>query len=212
MRIRDLIIPEDKVFFDYFEEIIRIIRQASALLLDQTQNLSHCEINFRKIHNLEHQSDDILKKIYERLEQSLVTPLEPDEIARLAKALDDVIDAIDWVSQQICNYRITESNPSLEEFASLITITISEIERGVYGLRDIPTIQDIKETKELIGRIHQMYNLSSDLLSSSVSDLFESNDPMNVMKLKDIYENMEEILQECNDVGHVLGEISIRHS
>ncbi|PWR71836.1 DUF47 domain-containing protein [Methanospirillum stamsii] len=209
MRIRDIILPEDKYFLELFCELSDNIVSASGYLTDliSGEDLSHGH-NCQKIHQLEHESDELLRRLFERLEESLVTPLEPDEIQRLAKALDDVIDIIDWVAHQICNYQLSGTYPHLAKFAEFISVSTIEIQKGVHLLGKWEEIKDIKTS---CSQINQIWNRSSDLLSSAVTELFSLKDPIQVIKLKDIYENLEEVLQECNDVGHVLNEIIIRH-
>lgn len=112
MRIRDIILPEDQFFLEIFREISEKIVMASSHLTELISDLDqHRGITCQKIHQLEHESDELLRKIFARLEESLITPLEPDEIHRLAKALDDVIDIIDWVAHQICNYQLSGTYP-----------------------------------------------------------------------------------------------------
>jgi len=129
--------------------------------------------------------------------------------SRLAKALDDVIDIIDWVARQICNYQLNGTYPHLNTFAEFISISASEIRDSVGLLGSWDQISEIKNSCQ---NINHIYNRSSDLLSTAVTELFSMQDPIQVIKLKDIYENLEEVLQECNDVGHVLNEIIIRHT
>lgn len=210
MRIRDIILPEDQFFLQVFREISDKTVQASAHLTELVSDLEHrTGQTCQKIHQLEHESDELLRKIFERLEESLITPLEPDEIHRLAKALDDVIDIIDWVAHQICNYQLSGSYPHLGKFAEYIAISSIEIQKGVHLLG---SWDEIREIKNACATINQVWNRSSDLLSSAVTELFTMQDPIQVIKLKDVYENLEEVLQECNDVGHVLNEIVIRHT
>lgn len=210
MRIRDIILPEDKYFFQIFKEITEKIVLASSHLNEMVSNPDQTKGQpCQKIHQLEHESDELIRKIFERLEESLITPLEPDEINRLAKALDDVIDIIDWVAHQICNYQLTGTYPHLNTFAEFISISSAEIREGV-GL--LGRWDEVKEIKNSCQNINHVWNRSSDLLSSAVTELFTLHDPIEVIKLKDIYENLEEVLQECNDVGHVLNEIVIRHT
>ncbi|NLV25649.1 MAG: DUF47 family protein [Methanomicrobiales archaeon] len=209
MRIRDIILPEDHLFLIIFQELSDNIVQASSHLADLVAdtdkgNSLHCQ----KIHQLEHESDELVRKIFERLEESLIPPLEPDEIERLSKALDDVIDIIDWVAHQICNYQLDGSYPHLGKFTEYIVISTTEIQKGVNLLGSWDQIKEIKNTYM---NINQIYSRSSDLLSTAVTELFSLQDPILIIKLKDIYENLEEVLQECNDVGHVLSEITIRH-
>lgn len=210
MRIRDIILPEDQYFLQIFRELSENIVLASSQLNEIIMDLDNNRgINCQAIHELEHESDELLRKIFERLEESLIPPLEPDEIHRLSKALDDVIDIMDWVAHQICNYKLSGSYPHLAKFVEFISISAGEIHKGV-GL--LGKWDDKKEIKSSCTNINQIYNRSSDLLSSAVIELFTLNDPIQVIKLKDIYENLEEVLQECNDVGHVLNEIIIRHT
>lgn len=209
MRIRDIILPEDQYFLQLFREISDNIVSAADNLNNLISDLDAGRgINCQKIHQLEHDSDELVRKIFERLEDSLITPLEPEEIQRLAKALDDVIDIIDWVAHQICNYQLSGTYPHLGKFSEFISVSSLEIRKGV-GL--LGSWSEIKEIKMTCSNINQIWNRSSDLLSSAVTELFTLTDPIMVIKLKDIYENLEEVLQECNDVGHVLNEIIIRH-
>ena len=210
MRIWDIILPEDKFFLETFREISGKIVLASTQLNELTSFLDKPKgLICQKSHKLEHESDELVRKIFARLEVSLITPLELDEINRLAKSLDDVMDIIDWVAHQICNYQLTGTYPHLNTFAELISISVTEIQEGV-GL--LGSWEEADEIKKSCKNINHVYNRSRDLLSSAVTELFSMQDPILLIKLKDIYENLEEVLQECNDVGHVLNEIVIRHT
>ncbi|MDD1678044.1 MAG: DUF47 family protein [Methanomicrobiales archaeon] len=208
MRIQDLILPEDKVFFQLFTRMTSTLKQAAEHLADLTTDLSSAHQKCHMIRQLEHDADGTTRDIYERLDESLITPLEPEEIGRLAPALDDVIDSIDWVSHQLCNYGITETNEILQEFSSLIIKCAEEIEEGV-GL--LATLKKPLEVKEKSLAINQLWNQSRELLSSAILDLFKTQEPVLIIKFKDIYENLEEVLARCNNVGHVLNDISMHH-
>jgi len=209
MRVRDIILPEDKTFFDLFEKMGAKIQEGAELLGIITADLSHSPQSCRLIRQIEHDADGITRQIYERLNQSLITPLEPEEISRLAPALDDIIDRMDWVGKQLCNYGITETNDSLKEFSRLILICASQITRGITLLR---TMQNSRELQKVSIEINQVWNLSTDLLSKAILDLFSGGDPIMIIKLKDIYESLEKVLERCNDFGHVLNDIAIAHS
>ena len=123
MRIRDLILPEDRIFFTLFKDMAGKISEASAVLNEITHELPGGTEKGHKIRQLEHLADEVTRQIYEKLNESLITPLEPDEIARLAPALDDVMDRIDRVTHQICNYGIPGSNDLLKEFSYLMILS-----------------------------------------------------------------------------------------
>jgi uncharacterized protein len=208
MRIKDLILPEDKVFFDLFDEMAKLIVEASSELSLLTKDIQEGAPRCRMIRELEHKGDGITRQIYERLNQSLITPLEPEEIARIAPALDNILDAIDWVGHQLCSYEISGPNESLQEFSWMIERCASEVQSGLVVLR---IMKDQKEIQQHGIEINRMWNMSAELLSRVILDLFKTGDTLNIIKLKDIYESMEKILEKFNDFGHVINDIAIAH-
>jgi uncharacterized protein Yka (UPF0111/DUF47 family) len=209
MRIRDLILPEDKVFFSLFREMAEKIAEASTTLNEITHELPGGTEKAHKVRQIEHHGDEITRKIYEQLNESLITPLEPDEIARLAPVLDDVLDKIDWVTHQLCNYGIPESNDVLKEYSYLILLSSTEISLAI---KSLSTLKNPEEVKTHVVEISRLYNLSTELLSRAVLELFKNKDLLMIIKLKDIYEGFAKVMEKCNDVGHALNDIAMAHS
>jgi uncharacterized protein Yka (UPF0111/DUF47 family) len=208
MRIKDLILPEDTVFFDLFDEMTGFITGASRELSELTGELPGGSARCRVIREYEHKGDGVTRQIYERLNQSLITPLEPEEISRLAPALDNILDAIDWVSHQIYNYEIPRPNEKLKEFAWMIEQCATQAETGMVLLKKM---DDLKAVQERGVEINRMWNMGTELLSRSTIELFQTKDPLHIIKLKDIYESMERTLQMFNDFGHALNDIALAH-
>ena len=209
MRIRDLILPEDKVFFTLFKEMAGKISEASEILNEITHELPNGTEKGQKVRQLEHLADEITRQTYERLNDSLITPLEPEEIARLAPALDDVLDRIDWVTHQICNYGIPQSTDLLKEFSYLIVLSGTEIS---HGIDDLSTLKKADEIDQHARELNRLYNISTELLSRAVLELFQTKDVLLIIKLKDIYEGLAKVMEKTNDVGHALSDISRNHA
>ncbi|MGA2121362.1 MAG: DUF47 family protein [Methanoregula sp.] len=209
MRIRDLILPQDKVFFTLFREMAEKITEASATLNEITHELPGGTEKAHKVRQIEHLGDEITRKIFEQLDESLITPLEPEEIARLAPAFDDVLDKIDWVTHQLCNYGIPATNDVLKEYSYLIHLSSTEISHAVSSLS---TLKNPEEVKTHSREISRLYNLSTELLSRAVLELFKTQDLLMIIKLKDIYEGMAKVMEKCNDVGHTLNDIAMAHA
>ncbi|MCE5299043.1 MAG: DUF47 family protein [Methanoregulaceae archaeon] len=209
MRVRDLILPEDTVFFTLFKEMAGKISEASGVLNEITHELPNGTEKGQKVRQLEHLADEITRQTFERLNDSLITPLEPEEIARLAPALDDVLDRIDWVTHQLCNYGIPQSTDLLKEFSYLIVLSGTEIS---HGIDDLSTMKKAGEIEQHARELNRLYNISTDLLSRAVLELFQSKDTLLIIKLKDIYEGMAKVMEKYNDVGHALTDISRNHA
>jgi hypothetical protein len=209
MRIRDLILPEDKVFFELFKEMTGKINEAASILNEITHELPAGTEKAHKVRQLEHLGDEVTRHIYEQLNESLITPLEPDEISRLAPAFDDVLDRIDWVTHQLANYGIPQTNDVLKEFSYLIMLSGTEISDALDALSKLNRPEDVKSH---VLEISRLYNLSTELLSRAVLDLFKAQDLLLIIKLKDIYEGLARVMATCNDVGHALNDISMSHT
>ncbi|MGA2105392.1 MAG: DUF47 family protein [Methanoregula sp.] len=209
MRIRDLILPEDKIFFTLFKEMAQKINESATTLNEITHELPNGTEKAHKVRQIEHQGDEVTRQIYEHLNEALITPLEPDEIARLAPAFDDVLDKMDWVTHQLANYGIQESNDVLKEYSYLITMTGTEITLALDALATLSKPDDVRAHASEINRL---YNLSGELLSRAVLELFKAQDLLLIIKLKDIYEGLAKVMEKCNDVGHALSDIAMAHT
>lgn len=209
MRIRDLILPEDKVFFTLFQEMAEKIAEASTTLNEITHELPNGTEKAHRVRQIEHHGDEITRKIFEQLDESLITPLEPEEIARLAPVFDDVLDRIDWVTHQLCNYGIPETNDVLKEYSYLILLASTEIAEAVGNLA---TLKNPETVRTHVMEISRLYNLSTELLSRAILELFKTKDLLMIIKLKDIYEGMAKVMEKYNDVGHALGDIAKAHA
>jgi len=209
MRIRDLILPEDKVFFTLFKEMAEKIAEAATTLNEITHELPEGTEKAHKVRQIEHYGDEITRKIFEQLDESLITPLEPEEIARLAPVFDDVLDKIDWVTHQLCNYGIPATNDVLKEYSYIILLASTEI---THAIDSLSTLKKSDEVKIHAQEISRLYNLSTELLSRAVLELFKTEDLLLIIKLKDIYESMAKVMEKCNDVGHAINDIAMAHA
>jgi uncharacterized protein Yka (UPF0111/DUF47 family) len=207
--IKEWVVPQDKAFFDLFDEMARTVVAAADLLVDFVENFENVKEKCRQVKELEHQGDDITHQIYEQLNRTFITPLEPEEISRLASALDDILDYIDGTAQQMYSYGITETDDSMVQLAKLIQLSVVEIEKAVTGIR---SIKDPGLIEERCIEVNRLENIADNVLGHAIMDIFKTKDAITIIKLKDIYENLEMATDKCEDVANVLSDIAIRHS
>ena len=209
MGIRELLIPQDKVFFDLFEQQAAIVKEAAYLLVDLTENFSNVKEKRHAIELLEHKGDQVTHDIYQQLNRTFITPLDPEEISRLASTLDEVLDYIDGSAEKMFYYNINNTDSHMIELAKIIHMSTVEIEGAVKGIR---SIKDPRYIEERCIEVNRLENLADDVLANAVTDLFKTTDAIQIIKLKDIYENLETATDDCEDVANVLSDIAIRHS
>lgn len=209
MGLRELLIPQDKVFFDMFEKQAGIVKEAAWQLVALTEDFTNVKEKRHEIEKLEHKGDLVTHGIYEQLNSTFITPLDPEEISRLASALDEVLDYIDGATEKMFYYGISSTDSHMIELAKLIHMSTVEIESAVKGIR---SIKDPRYVEERCIEVNRLENLADDVLAHAVTDLFRTNDAITIIKLKDIYEHLEVATDFCEDVANVLSDIAIRHS
>lgn len=209
MDLRQWILPQDKEFFDLFEEMAGVVVEAADALVLLMNDYTDLRTKIQHMKELEHEGDRITHAIYEGLNRTFITPLEPEEISRLAKAMDDVIDCIEGSVQQLHCYGILASDSPMRQFADLIQLCATEMQSAVKGIRSMKDVQSIEARCIELNRLE---NVADEVLGHAMTELFRGNDPLTIIKLKDIYENLEQATDRCEDVANVLSDIVIRHS
>lgn len=209
MGFREWLIPQDKIFFDLFEQQATIVKEAAEQLVVLTEDFTNVKEKRHEIEKLEHQGDQITHDIYEQLNRTFITPLEPEEISRLASTLDEVLDYIDGATEKMFYYGIEATDAHMVELAKLIHMQTIELEEAVKGIR---SIKDPRYIEERCIEVNRLENLADDVLAHAVTDLFRTQHAITIIKLKDIYEHLEQATDYAEDVANVLSDIAIRHS
>ncbi|MCX6686441.1 MAG: DUF47 family protein [Methanoregula sp.] len=209
MGLREWLIPQDKIFFDLFEQQAVVLTKAAQKLVNLTEDFTNVKEKRHEIEELEHQGDQITHDIYEQLNRTFITPLEPEEISRLASTLDEVLDYIDGATEKMFYYGIEATDVHMVELAKLIHMQTVELGGAVRGIR---SIKNPKYIEERCIEVNRLENLADDVLAHAVTDLFRTQHAITIIKLKDIYEHLETATDYSEDVANVLSDIAIRHS
>jgi predicted phosphate transport protein (TIGR00153 family) len=209
MGIKELLIPRDAIFFDLFDRQAGILKEAAWQLVSLTEDFTNIKEKRHEIEKLEHKGDQITHDIYEQLNRTFITPLEPEEISRLASTLDEVLDYIDGAAEKMLYYAIESTDSHMIELAKLISMSANEIESAVKSIR---SFQNPRYIEERCIEVNRLENLADDVLAHALTDLFRTTDAITIIKLKDIYEQLEIATDNCEDVANTLSDIAIRHS
>jgi uncharacterized protein Yka (UPF0111/DUF47 family) len=207
--LKEWLIPQDKLFFDLFDRLSAVVVLASYRIVDLVDDYTDVKTKVDQMELLEHEGDKITHEIYEHLNRTFITPLEPEEISKLASALDDILDYIEGTAQRMYNYGITETDAYMVELAKLIQLSVVELEDAVKGIR---TMKNPYQIENRCIEVNRLENLADDILAHATKDLFKTEDPIAIIKRKDIYEYLEIATDKCEDAANVLSDIAIRHS
>lgn len=202
------LIPREEKFFEFFLEQVRIICQAAQLLVEGAEagsaSLAACAL---KIRALEQQGDEVIHAVFVRLNQTFITPLDPEDLHSLSSHLDDVLDGIEDAVHRMVSYRIDVIPPTVVQLCRIVRDCTQALQKAFAALaKNERLIEDCIE-------INRLEEVADQLVRSAVSDLFlNEKDPILIMKLKEIYEFLEQTTDACEDVADALQNVVVKNS
>lgn len=198
--------PREERFFDMFEESVDVVlegvKQFNAMLQDYTD----IEQKAKKIKEIEFQGDQNTHRIVEALNRSFVTPIDRDDIYNLNSGLDDLLDYVEAIASRLVLFKVRESTPEMRQFGDLILQSAVQISKAVHHLRKLDHLMSFcKEIKRL-------ENIGDDLSRKTISDLFDnSGDPIQLIKMKEIYGRLESTMDKCEDIANTIETIVVKN-
>jgi predicted phosphate transport protein (TIGR00153 family) len=203
-------LPKECNFFDLFDKQADIAVKAAEHFRKLASRGAVDDAALKTMEDLEHQGDDLAHQIFERLNKTFITPFDREDIHSLAKQLDDVIDMINTIVSRQRIYKLTAVDKKLIEFSAVIEDSVKAVSSCVKGLRNM---KDLKCINEACVEINRLENVGDEMRDKALAELFEKcKDPITVIKLKEVYQDAETVLDICEDVTHVVGAILLKQA
>ncbi len=204
------LIPKNDVFFGLFEKAAANVHTAARALLELLERFDDVAERAKNIKDLEHAGDEITHQTIERLNKSFITPLDREDIHELVCRLDDVIDMIDTAVNRMILYRIKA--PSKD---SILLAQCLVHQTAVLG-ELMPMLRDMKHSDAILQKIrsiHTQENEADNIEQHALASLFETGlDPIEVIKWKDIYQELEMATDRAEDVANVIEGIILKNA
>ena len=196
-------------FSNYLKKLGAKVQEASEELFAMVSKYDRLGERAESIKNLEHDADEIVHEIYNRV-NLMPKPLESVDVGNLATKYDDILDFMDGVAKRLSLFKV-EKTTEMEEFAKVILASVAEV-TAAFNMFGNFTEGDTSEIRKQIVKINELENRADDILETSYSTLFSKNDPIKVIKLKEIYEIMETVTDKCEDVSDIFMDLVIKYS
>jgi uncharacterized protein len=201
------LLPRDEKYFDRFNEMAERIHEAARTWDRFFREESPVAAVADQIKRLEHECDEISHEILRGIDRTFITPIDREDIHQLAVRLDDVIDLIDRGVRGLALYNISEPTAESRRLSQVIVEVTAVLVQAVAAL------PKQKGVIERCIRIKQLENEGDVAYHEAVASLFHGEiEPLEVIKWKDVYENMEGCIDQCEGVAHVLESVVLKHS
>ena len=200
------LIPREEKFYADFMAFADQIRVGARLLEELFSTEPPVIARADEIREVEHKCDFLTHEIIQRLNKTFVTPIDREDIHSMARALDDVMDAIDDAATLVPLYRIQIVRPGVRELTQTIRIQADAMRLSMEAL------EQKKGVLEHAVEINRLENEADRLYREAVGRLFdEETDPIAVMKWKEILDLLERATDRAEDVANLVENIVVKH-
>lgn len=201
------LIPRDTSFFQMFSAMSDNVIAGARTLVDLFADYRDVERKIDEIHRIEHQGDDLTHAIITKLNQTFITPFDREDIHQLASKLDDVLDFIYAAAARLVMYRITAPPRAAGELAKIILKQTQELQRAVSLMQKNGNI--LAHCVE----INRLENEADVVSQQAIARLFErEQDPINLIKIKELLECLERATDKAEDVANVLETVVLKNT
>lgn len=202
------LLPRDEEFFDLFAAVANRNKDAAQHLRElfdapPERRTPHVEA----IKRFEHEADQVTHEVVNRLDRTFITPLDREDIHQLASDLDDVMDAMDGTARRSQIFHLGPAPQGVKLLTEVIQRMVGVLAEAVSRLKKGNDVMRFCiEAKKLEEEGDAIYH-------ESLGQLFEKErDALEVIKWKEIYDNLEQTLDQGEDVANVLESITLKHA
>jgi predicted phosphate transport protein (TIGR00153 family) len=200
-------VRKDQQFLSLFEEAGINLQQAAGLLSRLMVRWPDQESEAREILLCEQEGDRITHDIIERLNSKAGTSFDRQDLHELASALDDIVDYIEETADLLGLYRVEAPLDRAQEMSKVLREACDNVAAALASLRDP------KGLNEYFLEIDRLEHEGDRIEREALAALFADGiDPIVVIRWKDIFERLEEGIDACKRVSHVLRGIVVKQS
>jgi predicted phosphate transport protein (TIGR00153 family) len=201
--------PKKIDFFEQFDRALENVSRAANVLVDTLNNFETFEKKAKVIYEFEQEGDMLTHDIMKDLNKTFLTPIDREDIHALASRIDDVIDLMWAAVDRMTVYRIEKPTPEVISIAEDLQMTADILKKALRELRSkqYSRVQEhCIEINRLENRIDRKYR---DALGKLVND---QNDPVYIIKWKDIYQLFEDASDRAEDIANILETIVLKNA
>jgi predicted phosphate transport protein (TIGR00153 family) len=205
------LLPKSDDFFSDFEAQAAAVVEGAVLLKALLDDFTDVPAKCQAIKDVEHRADDITHRAFERLHTQFITPIDRSEIHRLLSRIDDVLDLTDAAAERLGLYDIDTVLPESRELCAVLVEQVRKMEEAVKGLRRMK--KDPETVLAACQEMNKLENQADTLTRKTMAKLFKrGNDPLTVMKWKEIIDLIEDATDRAEDVANVIEGVVLEHA
>lgn len=205
------LLPKDDRFFKLFEDHAEVISEAAKIMVDfpTVSDGGNIQEVLKKIHQLEHRGDDMVRSVMLALDETYVTPIDREDIHALSQVIDDVTDLANGAARACDLLGVPRPTPPMLELIDLLVTAASKLAETLPNLRQRRFDQLLVDSRTVRG-----YEKDADrFFRAAISDLYRRPevDAKVLLREREVLEDLENAVDLCERVATVLANLAVKH-
>lgn len=202
----------DSFYWDNFSVCAHAACDAARLLDEIMRNFDPSKIEeaVNAMHEIEQTADEKNHEISDALVSAFITPIEREDIATLAGAIDVVVDRIEGVLHRIYFTNIQEMRPDAPEMSAKVMRATEQMHDLVL---ELPQFKRSKSLREHVITVNTIESECDDIYIAAMRELHTGDfDPLTVISWRDVYTFLEYCADSCEFVADTVESIVMKNS
>jgi len=201
------LIPKEEKFFDMFNAMAQNVHEGSKLLKKMMEKDPDLRDIAESIKALEHKGDRMTHDLFTKLNKTFIVPIDREDIHALSSKIDDVMDLIESIARRMVLFKIKETSEPATQLAQILSRSTAEV------MAAISQLQNGMKVMEHCIEINRLENEGDHIYHVALGKLFETEtDPINLIKWKELLEELENSLDKCEDVANLIEGIVLENA
>lgn len=157
-----------------------------------------------RVQELEKEADDLRRVVIDALNQSLVTPMDREDIFALSRAIDDMVDYAKTTVDEMMLFEVA-ADRFLEKMARALHEAGGEIVSAVRSLRDHPQV-----CQEHLIRAKKTENHVEHIYREALAELFKNSNVVTILKTRELYRHLSNAADRGDEAADIIGDILVK--
>lgn len=201
--------PKNHDFFSYYQRSGETIVLGVKLLCRMIKNKDERHELLSQLKGYENTCDTITHEVIDILHSTFLTPFDRGDMHTLIVKMDDILDFAYYVGNRLTRYDVKETPEELSKLAEILCMASEECAVAVMELKNI------SNSEKILNRciaIKGFENEADETMNKAIERIFHSGwDPLEVIKVKELMENLESAADKCEDVANIIESIILKH-
>lgn len=202
---------KDEYLFMLFSESARVVVQGGEILKNVVYDYTDLDVKMARLTAMEHEGDKIIEELVKRLNTSFILPFDREDAFQLVQSLSVVFDYITGIIDRMILYKAGPPNSQVMEMVEVLLEGIAIQARAFNLLNKVE--QNKKEILHCCNQITKLERKQDSLYRNGLAQLFEEeNDPIVIIKWREVYEHIEMAQDNVQRVGELISNIVVKYS